>query len=80
MGGDWGGDANDFVPAPLQDDNIIADEIYAGIEFVTGYRECDLRVRLAFELQNWHSDVLAQNAGSDSIGFVGPGIHVGAAF
>jgi hypothetical protein len=81
LGGDWGGDgANDFVPAPLQDDNVIADEIYAGIEFVTGYRECDLRVRIAFEMQNWHSDVLAQNAGSDSIGFIGPGVHVGAAF
>ena len=81
LGGDWGGNpGSDFLPAPLQDDNVVAEEIYIGVEFAVGYRECDLRARLAFEMQNWHSDALAQNAGSDSIGFIGPGFHIGAAF
>jgi hypothetical protein len=81
LGGDWGGDpASDFIPAPQQDDNVMAEEIYAGVQFAASYREADVFARLAFEIQNWHSDALAQNAGSDSIGFIGPGIHVGAAF
>jgi hypothetical protein len=31
-------------------------------------------------MQNWHSDVLSQDGGTDSIGFIGPGIHLGAQF
>jgi hypothetical protein len=81
LGGDWhGSGSSDFLPAPLQDDNVMAEEIYVGVQFNTSYRDCDLVARLAFEIQNWHSDVLAQESGTDSIGFIGPGVHIGAAY
>jgi hypothetical protein len=81
LGGDWGGSlSNDFVSAPVRDDNVVAEEIYVGVEFAKRCGEFNFRGRLAFEIQNWHSDVLAQEAGTDSIGFIGPGIHVGATF
>jgi hypothetical protein len=81
LGGDWGGSpTSDFLPAPLRDDNVMAEEIYVGVEYATGHRGFNVRGRLAFEIQNWHSDVLAQEAGTDSIGFIGPGAHVGVAF
>ncbi len=81
LGGDWtqnGG--NDFVPSDLQDDNVIVDELYAGIAYATCYRRLDVHAQLGFEMQNWHSDALAQFAGGDSLGFVGPGIEIGAEF
>ena len=40
---------------------------------------CYSDARFAFEMQNWHSDALAQSS-TDSIGFIGPGVHVGAEF
>jgi hypothetical protein len=81
LGGDWNGDqTSDFIEAPLRDDNVVADEIYVGIQYARRFRDYDLRARLAFEMQNWHSDALAQNAGTDSVGFLGPGIQVGATF
>ncbi|MCI0491583.1 MAG: hypothetical protein L0Z07_01445 [Planctomycetes bacterium] len=81
LGGDWGGDAtNDFVDVPIRDDNVVADELRAGVEYSCCYRRFDLRAQVAFEMQNWHSDVLSQDGGTDSIGFIGPGIHLGAQF
>jgi hypothetical protein len=82
LGGDWGGSQNSsyFGNSPPQDDNVVVEGLYAGIQYATRYRDCQLVARLAFEIQNWHSDALAQNAGADSLGFLGPGVHVGAAF
>ena len=83
MGGDWGGD-NDFVdtigPAEVRDDNLMVHELYAGLEYGYAYSRYDLYTRVTFEMQNWHSDVLADLTETDSIGFVGPGIHFGANF
>jgi hypothetical protein len=81
LGGDWGQDGgHDFIPSQLQDDNWVVDELYAGIAYETCYRRVDLHAQLGFEMQNWHSDALSQFAGGDSIGFLGPGIEIGAAF
>jgi hypothetical protein len=81
LGGDWGqDDGNDFVPAQMQDDNVVVQELYAGFGYAWCYRETQLYSRLAFEMQNWHSDVLSQFAGGDSIGFIGPGVELGARF
>lgn len=81
LGGDWSENGgSDFIPGTIQDDNVVVDEVYAGVAFATCYRRLDLHVQLGFEMQNWHSDVLAQFAGADSLGFVGPGIEIGAEF
>jgi hypothetical protein len=81
LGGDWGQDGNsDFIPFQVQDDNVVVDELYAGVAFETCCRNLDLHAQLGFEMQNWHSDVLSQFAGADSIGFIGPGIEIGAEF
>lgn len=81
LGGDWGGDSgNDFVGGRVRDDNVVADELYAGVEYAVCCRDFDLHARLGVEMQNWHSDVLSQNGGADSIGFIGPGVQVGAEF
>jgi hypothetical protein len=81
LGGDWGGDDdNDFVDGRFRDDNVVVHELYAGIEFGHCFRNVDFHARLAFEMQNWHSDVLADSADTDSLGFIGPGIRIGAEF
>jgi hypothetical protein len=79
MGGDWQGSRDGFL-SPDRDDNIVVTEIYGGVEYVQHYSGYDVYARLAFEMQNWHSDVAAQTSGTDSIGFLGPGIHVGMNF
>jgi len=79
MGGDWQGSGDGFL-SPERDDNIVVTEIYGGMEYVQHYSGYDLYARLVFEMQNWHSDVAAQTSGTDSIGFLGPGIHVGMNF
>jgi hypothetical protein len=79
LGGNWEGDGG-FVPES-RDDNLVVQELYAGVEYSCRTRGGqDLFARLVWEMQNWHSDAIAQNSGADSIGFVGPGIHVGAGF
>jgi hypothetical protein len=80
LGGDWEGSSSGLI-SRVRDDNIVVQEIYGGFE----YTRCtkaghSLFARLTFEIQNWHSDALAQDAGADSIGFVGPGFHAGASF
>jgi hypothetical protein len=80
LGGDWGGDAfNNFTGGSFQDDNLVVHELHAGVVYGVRQNEYDFHARLGFEMQNWHSDALSQT-GSDSIGFLGPGIQVGAAF
>jgi hypothetical protein len=81
LGGDWGQNgSSDFIPNQLQDDNVVVQELYAGFGYGCCYRDMDLYSRLTFEVQNWHSDVLSQFAGGDSLGFLGPGIEFGAEF
>ena len=79
LGCDWEGD-DDALIEPTSDDNVLVQELYGGVEYVCHYRKCDLYARLVFEVQNWHSDALAQSGGTDSIGFVGPGVHAGATY
>jgi hypothetical protein len=81
LGGDWGGHPDHlFVNQRVRDDNVVVHELYAGVELAHCYRDIDLRAQFAFEMQNWHSDVLADNAEHDSIGFLGPGLRLGAEF
>jgi hypothetical protein len=80
LGGNWEGSGQGFVPS-VRDDNIVVQELYGGVEYMCcTKRGRILYARLTFEIQNWHSDAAAQLAGTDSIGFVGPGIHVGGSF
>ncbi|HEY3394015.1 MAG TPA: hypothetical protein VGK58_14985 [Lacipirellulaceae bacterium] len=81
LGGDWGGDAgNNFTGGPFQDDNLVVHELHTGVVYGVRRYDYDFHARLGFEMQNWHSDALSQNGGGDSIGFLGPGIQVGAGF
>ena len=80
LGGDWEGAGNTYIPGPIRDDNVVVTELYGGVEYGCCYRGLDLFSQLKFEVQNWHSDALAANAGTDSIGFVGPGFVIGAGY
>jgi hypothetical protein len=81
LGGDWGGDDdNDFINERHRDDNVVAHELYAGIECSHCYRSCNIHARLAFEMQNWHSDVISDSTDIDTIALVGPGLQIGAEF
>lgn len=77
LGGDWN-ESNDLVTADSRDDNLVVQELWTGLEYGYAYNAWDLYTRVTFELQNWHSDVLAQNSNTDSIGYIGPGVHFGA--
>jgi hypothetical protein len=78
LGGDWEGDGG-FID-PVRDDNISVHELYTGVEYFCTCGEFDLYARLKYEIQNWHSDAVAQDAGTDSIGFLGPGVECGITF
>jgi hypothetical protein len=81
LGGDWvGDDGSDFVPGRVRDDNVVVQEAYAGLQYEFVYGGVNLNARATFEMQNWHSDALAQNADTDSIGFLGPGLSIGATY
>lgn len=81
LAGNWGGDDNSlFVDEQERNDNVLVHELYAGVELARRFRNLDVHARLAFEMQNWHSDVLAEGADIESIGFLGPGFHIGADF
>ena len=54
--------------------------LHVGLELARCYRGFEIYGRLAFEMQNWHSDVLANEPDINSLGFVGPGIRAGAEF
>jgi hypothetical protein len=79
LGGDWEGESNDLVDV-VYDDNVTTQEIYGGVEYLCHDCNYDLFARLVFEMQNWRSDALGETSATDSIGFIGPAIHCGAAF
>jgi hypothetical protein len=78
LGGDWEGSGG-FID-PIRDDNIVVQELYTGVEYYCTYGDYDLFARLKYEMQNWHSDAIAQGAGTDSIGFLGPAFEFGLMF
>jgi hypothetical protein len=81
LGGDWHGDmGNTFLTTPAHNDNVLVHELYGGIELARRFRAIDCHARLVYEMQNWQSDVLAENSGFESIGFFGPGLELGADF
>jgi hypothetical protein len=81
LGGDWGGDPSSLLVGGLiQDDNVVVHELHTGLDYAFRYEDVDFHIKAGFEMQNWHSDALSQNAGVDSLGFLGPGIQIGAAF
>ena len=63
-----------------RNDNVLVHELYGGVELARRCGAVDIHARLLFEMQNWHSDVLAQNAGLESIGLFGPALQLGAEF
>lgn len=79
LGGDWEGSSSGFIE-PNRDDNLTVTEIYGGFEYIQHYSGYDVYGRVAFEVQSWHSDAAGQTAGTDSIGFIGPGLHLGMIF
>jgi hypothetical protein len=79
LGGDWEGDDNVLVEE-TRDDNLVVTEIYGGVEFLRRCGSCDVYARAVFEVQNWHSDAIGDASDTDSISFVGPGVHAGVNF
>jgi hypothetical protein len=79
LAGDWAGDDDsEFLNERVRDDNAVVHELYAGVGFTRCCGGFDVNGRLVFEMQNWHSDVLDEFDGT--LGFVGPGAHIGAEF
>ena len=79
LGADWEGDDGGLIE-PTRDDNLVVTELYGGFEYLCQFRNSDLFARLVMETQNWRSDALGESADTDSLGFFGPGIHVGTTF
>jgi hypothetical protein len=81
LGGNWGGDdASQFINQRVRNDNVLVHELYGGVEIARQLRTCDLHLRFLYEMQNWHSDALAQDAGLESIGIFGPAVQFGAVY
>jgi len=81
LGGDWDGDENSvFINREVADDNILASELYIGLECARKCGNCNVGGRVLFELQDWDSDALASYASIQSIGFLGPALQVGVEF
>ena len=94
LAGDWRGD-NDIIDTivepQVRDDFLFVPELYAGVEYSYCYCDYDLFMRATFEMQSWRSDVLSEpgigngiapgSIGStNSIGFIGPGFHLGVRY
>lgn len=81
LGGDWRG-SNGFISRTSADDNIVVTELYAGAQAGRRCGNVNLHARAVYEIQNWHSDVLEQDASSSvgSISFLGPALQIGAEF
>ena len=94
LGGNWKGD-NDIIDTifnpEVANDNMLVHELYAGVEYGYTVRGFDLFARATYEMQNWQSDVLSEpgignglapnSIGStDSISFIGPGLHFGVRY
>lgn len=81
LGGNWGGADNSLIlNHQVRNDNVLAEELYAGVELARRFRTCEIRMRALYEMQNWRSDALSENANLDSIGFFGPGLQLGVDF
>lgn len=81
LGGDWGGDDNSaFIDHRVRDDNMLVTELYAGAEIARKLGPANVHARAIFEIQNWRSDALAQEANIESISLLGPGLQLGAEF
>jgi hypothetical protein len=82
LAGDWEISSRnlELTDVLVRDDNVVVHELYAGIGFTRCCRNVDVNARLAFEMQNWHSDVFPATTFADSIGFVGPGVEIGVQF
>jgi hypothetical protein len=81
LGGKWNTDGNSqFIDQQIQNDNVLVHELYGGVEIARRLQAFDVHVRFLYEMQNWHSDALAQNAGFDSIGMLGPAVQIGAVY
>ena len=95
LGGDWEGETPNGTAPPAavawRDDNIVVQELYGGIEYLRYYGHWNVFARFVFEAQNWRSDALGTNdvgiGGNPqtdyslkSIGFLGPGVHIGATY
>ncbi len=81
LSGNWtGDDTSVFVDHPVADDNILVTELYAGAQIGRRCGNVDVHGRVVFEIQNWRSDVLAQDANLQSLGFLGPALQIGAEF
>jgi hypothetical protein len=81
LGGDWTGDVGGaFLSVAYQDDNVLVTELYGGVEVARCCGRATVRGRILFDMQNWRSDALAQQAGVESITFLGPALQIGADF
>ncbi len=81
LAGDWGGDDNSvFINHHVADDNVLVTELYAGAEIARKLGPATVHARAVFEIQNWRSDALAQQANIESISLLGPGLQLGAEF
>ena len=83
LGGRWtGDDTSVFIDHPVADDNIVVTELYAGAQVGRRCGNFNVHARAVYEIQNWRSDVLAQDAHDPigSIGFLGPALQIGAEF
>lgn len=81
LGGDWSGDDNSaFIDHHVGDDNMLVTELYAGAEIARKLGHANVHARAIFEIQNWRSDALAQEANIESISVLGPGLQLGAEF
>jgi hypothetical protein len=91
LAGDWEGD-NDIIDTivepQVRDDSVYVPELYVGVEYTYRYCDYDLFMRATYEMQSWRSDVLSEpgignglapgSIGSvNSVGFIGPGFHLG---
>jgi hypothetical protein len=81
LGGKWNTDgASQFIDEQVRNDNVLAHELYGGVEIARQLQAFDVHVRFLYEMQNWHSDALAQDAGLESIGMFGPAVQIGAIY
>jgi hypothetical protein len=81
LGGKWNTDGNSqFIDQRVRNDNVLVHELYGGVELARQLRAFDVHVRFLYEMQNWHSDALAQDGDLESIGVLGPAVQIGAVY
>src|SRR5262249_21010808 len=81
LGGKGNTDGNSqFIDQQVRNDNVLVHELYGGVELARQLRAFDVHVRFLYEMQNWHSDALAQDGDLESIGMLGPAVQIGAVY